>query len=345
LFVFALLLSVTMAIQPWGHRGSSAYFPENTIPAFTAALEEYSHFELDVQITSDGYVAVIHDRTVDRTTNGTGNINNLPWAGYVSFLDAGSWKGPEFAGTHVPLLQDALNLVRENTVYKNRMVVIDTKWITPSILQPMWSIFKSYTMQEQSRFYIGCWDIPCLQEAQMYFPMTVPRALIRDSLPPAVQWTQFKELGVSMFHLNQNAITSQFVTDAHNAGFQVNCWTVNTVEDIEANAAKGVDHIMGDYPTRIVAVTGPALVSDFGINDTQIPESYASYVTSKCLEIQRRQFSFSSSDKFFLDSEACGELAKCSEINSPDDAMAQNCRAAAERFVIETKQGLVMGTD
>lgn len=85
----------------FAHRGASAYAPENTLPAFQLALDRYADgIELDVTLSADGQVVVIHDTTIDRTTNGTGQVKSLEHAALRKF-DAGVWFGPEFEGTHL----------------------------------------------------------------------------------------------------------------------------------------------------------------------------------------------------------------------------------------------------
>lgn len=93
------------------HRGYSAVAPENTLPAFAAAvLAGATHVEFDVRTTADGVPVVIHDRTVDRTTTGTGHVADLTSA-EVATLDAGSWLSPAYAGTRVPTLAETLDLL------------------------------------------------------------------------------------------------------------------------------------------------------------------------------------------------------------------------------------------
>lgn len=93
------------------HRGYSSVAPENTLPALAAAVRAGATFvEFDVRTTADGVPVVIHDRTVDRTTGGTGNVWDLPLA-EVRSLDAGSWFSPAYAGVRVPLLTEALDLL------------------------------------------------------------------------------------------------------------------------------------------------------------------------------------------------------------------------------------------
>jgi glycerophosphoryl diester phosphodiesterase len=93
------------------HRGYSAIAPENTLPALAAAGPAGATFvEFDVRTTADGVPVVIHDRTVDRTTNGTGAVWELT-ADEVRALDAGAWFSRAYAGVRVPLLADALEVL------------------------------------------------------------------------------------------------------------------------------------------------------------------------------------------------------------------------------------------
>jgi glycerophosphoryl diester phosphodiesterase len=97
--------------RPWiiAHRGVSMHAPENTFAAFDLALREGADFiELDVRRSRDGRLVVIHDATVDRTTNGRGRVADLPWE-ELNRLDAGSWFGPAFAGQPLPLLEEVLD--------------------------------------------------------------------------------------------------------------------------------------------------------------------------------------------------------------------------------------------
>ncbi len=93
------------------HRGFSAQYPENTLVAFRAALElGCGWIELDVRRTADGVLVVLHDDTVDRTTDGQGLIDEMEWRD-VQTLDAGSWKDSSFIGERLPSLEQVLTLV------------------------------------------------------------------------------------------------------------------------------------------------------------------------------------------------------------------------------------------
>jgi glycerophosphoryl diester phosphodiesterase len=96
------------------HRGNSTDYPENTIPAFEAAIGAgVDQIELDVRVTYDGELVVIHDATVNRTTNGTGKVCEKTLA-EIKSLDAGSYKGEQFVGTRIPTFVEFMELVKDH---------------------------------------------------------------------------------------------------------------------------------------------------------------------------------------------------------------------------------------
>ena len=99
------------------HRGYSKEAPENTLPAFALAKERgIPGVELDVHLCTTGEVVVIHDDSVDRTTNGTGRVEDLSWE-QLRALDAGNWKDPKYAGTRIPLLSEVFALLGKSVIY------------------------------------------------------------------------------------------------------------------------------------------------------------------------------------------------------------------------------------
>lgn len=96
------------------HRGSNHTHPENTLPAFQEAIRAGAHqIELDVYLTDHGDLVVIHDRTVDRTSDGRGDVRQMTLA-EIRRLDAGSWKDERFAGVRIPTLDEALEIMPHN---------------------------------------------------------------------------------------------------------------------------------------------------------------------------------------------------------------------------------------
>lgn len=96
------------------HRGAMKTHPENTIPAFKAAINAGAQMiEMDVWLTKDKQMVIIHDNTVNRTTNGSGKVSGLTLAD-IKELDAGSWKSPEFKGVQIPTFEETLKIMPRN---------------------------------------------------------------------------------------------------------------------------------------------------------------------------------------------------------------------------------------
>lgn len=122
------LLTTPQTVRIAGHRGHSAGAPENTFAAFRKARELGGAgvtCETDLALTSDGEFVLIHDETVDRTTDGHGLVRNMRCA-EITKLDAGRWFGEEFAGERIPRLPDALSLARElGIIYQLELKIYD----------------------------------------------------------------------------------------------------------------------------------------------------------------------------------------------------------------------------
>lgn len=105
------------------HRGYSAGAPENTLPSFRTAIKKrYDYIECDIQFTKDGVPVVIHDNTVDRTSNGKGKVSSYTYK-KIRKLDFGSWKDKKYAGTKIPGFQEVLRLCKKT----NTKMIIELK--------------------------------------------------------------------------------------------------------------------------------------------------------------------------------------------------------------------------
>lgn len=115
------------------HRGLDDKFPENTLTAFEQALTRGMGIEFDLNMTSDGELVVIHDDSVDRTTDGSGRVAQMTLA-ELKELDAGSWKGPQFAGLRIPTFGEALEVIAANAS-ADPAIALDVKTIEPDIIK------------------------------------------------------------------------------------------------------------------------------------------------------------------------------------------------------------------
>jgi glycerophosphoryl diester phosphodiesterase len=129
------------------HRGLVRHAPENTLSAFAAAVELGLSIELDVYQTSDKQLVVIHDKTVDRTTDGTGEVTKMTLA-EIRQLDAGSWFHPSYAGLKVPTLEEAFQLIRKRQ-RKPVTIALNMKVISPGIEANIVKLVAKYDLFEQ----------------------------------------------------------------------------------------------------------------------------------------------------------------------------------------------------
>jgi glycerophosphoryl diester phosphodiesterase len=232
-----------------GHRGGSLEAPENTMASFRHALDlGIRYVELDVQMTSDGVPVVLHDPTLDRTTNGTGPVRDVTFA-ELSTLDAGSHFSPEFAGERVPTLREVLELC----VAAGAGVVAEIKDV------------RLYTgMEERVAALMGeMWtrgaeDLWCISfdHAAIRKMRTLDAALPLGYLyPPDQQEFVAPDDTVQAYcPFYQSAIARpDQVQRAHDLGKFVFVWTVNTREDMLALARTGVDGIVSDRPSLLLS--------------------------------------------------------------------------------------------
>ena len=148
------------------HRGNSRYFPENTMVAFASALElPVDQLEIDLHMTRDGEIILMHDHRVDRTTDGTGPVRAHTLR-EMRALDAGRWKDPRFAGEKVPLFTEFLDLLRDhpqmtvNVELKDYPEGEDPDWAYRSADKSL-DMLAQYGMWE--RIWINCWSAPLLE--------------------------------------------------------------------------------------------------------------------------------------------------------------------------------------
>jgi glycerophosphoryl diester phosphodiesterase len=109
--ILAGAADVAVSPKACAHRGDLKCFPENTVPAFESAVTKGAHqIEFDLYLSKDGRLIVIHDETVDRTTDGKGKVTDLTFD-ELRALDAGGWFAPEFAGTRIPTFRETLEAI------------------------------------------------------------------------------------------------------------------------------------------------------------------------------------------------------------------------------------------
>lgn len=239
-----------------GHRGDRADAPENTIPAFEAAFGSgLMIVETDVQLTADGVPVLLHDLTVDRTTDGTGAIADLTIA-EVEKLDAGSWYDKKFAGTRIPQLGEFLDLLAATPRVK---AIIELKefWTRDEIRGILDGI---YVRGVQNRVVFAGRHLGTVENLGDV-AAAIPRVIIRRDLPA-------NPVSLARFYGAIAIMTSPWsletypdaVADMHAAGYGVLLYTLNSEKRWSEATAYGVDGIVTDAPSELdswIAETAP----------------------------------------------------------------------------------------
>jgi glycerophosphoryl diester phosphodiesterase len=233
------------------HRGASGHAPENTMAAFRRAVELGAHFiETDLQITRDARVIAIHDFTLDRTTNGKGQVHLLPLEEILA-LDAGGWYGGRgaavFSGERVPTLKEILDFAKEHDV----IFYLEIK------SGPAWGIEHAVVaaLRDQNasaRVVILSFDPATLDSVHRLDSTMMTGFLLEHPSNDLVERTV--RAGARQIVARGDLITPDVVEKAHSAGLQVVAWTINETEQMLRLIAAGVDGIITDYPDRLLSV-------------------------------------------------------------------------------------------
>jgi glycerophosphoryl diester phosphodiesterase len=237
--------------QVFAHRGAKTVAPENTLPAFQAALDMgVDGIELDVQRSADGQLFIMHNFTVDATTNGQGKVADLT-AAQLARLDAGRWFDPAFAGVGVPTLQEVFDLVgrrcRINVEIKSQdalgggEVELVAALIRDRQLydQVIVSSFNPITLIKMR------WYDRKIRLGLLYSGQPLPPHLAAAWLSPVMR--------PEALHPHHALVDAEFTAWAKSIPAAVNTWTVNDVDEAKRLAGLGVDAIISDVPDRIMA--------------------------------------------------------------------------------------------
>jgi glycerophosphoryl diester phosphodiesterase len=242
------------------HRGGAGLWPENTMYAFKKAVElGVDALEMDVHSTADGELIVIHDTTLDRTTNGKGSISSLKYA-ELQKLDAGyNWTNDN--GRTFPFRGQGIVIPRLEEVFlafPEMKFNIEIKPRDSSLAKPLCQLIHKHGMSNRvliasfsdeaiSSFRKECGDVATSGSATETLKFFTLNRLYLD----AVYSPDAYALQVPEKKGNQEVVTKSFLEAAHSRNLAVYAWTINDVETAKRMLALGVDGILTDYPDRL----------------------------------------------------------------------------------------------
>lgn len=232
----------------FGHRGASAYAPENTLESFKLAMDMGADgFELDVHMSKDGQLVVIHDESVDRTTDGTGLVKDLTLA-QLKALDASN--GMEnYRGAKIPALAEVYDLIGDTHHIVNVEIKTD-ECFYPEIEEKCLALAREKGVEE--RIIYSSFNHHTLIRMRKLQPDVKLGMLFGDIM--VKPWEYAKQLGVDYLHpMKMNIYVPGFAEGTCGAGYGINMWTINDAETM-AECLKQDAGIITNYPDVAVAL-------------------------------------------------------------------------------------------
>jgi glycerophosphoryl diester phosphodiesterase len=234
----------------FAHRGARGHAPENTLLAFDLAFDLGADaIECDVQRSRDGELVIIHDGTVNRTTNGAGAVAELSFAD-LRALDAGRvWRIPQ----RIPTLAETLDLARRRGGALNLEIKGESVEESIGTAEAVEPVLRALEEPLRSRLLVSSFEHPAVAFLKERLPWLRVATLYsgrawqkQDMLAPALA------MGAEAIHPGVSLTTAELVTQAHAKELRVNVWTANRPATIRKLLAWGVDGLFSDYPERVI---------------------------------------------------------------------------------------------
>lgn len=220
------------------HRGAKAYEPENTFQAFQKALDLNSDgIELDVHLSADGHIIVIHDETIDRTTNGKGLVSDFTLAELKSFLIDGK--------SQIPTLIEVFDLVDKKCLINIELKGLGT---APKVV----SLIEEYISKKDwnyNQFIVSSFEWNMLEETANLNPNIPVGVLTEENIDTSLAFAE--KIKAKAIHPDFNLLNEENVHQIQEKGYLVLPWTVNTEEDIKKVKSYKVNGIISDNPDKI----------------------------------------------------------------------------------------------
>ena len=231
------------------HRGFSGIYPENTMLAFSKAVSEgdCDGLELDVHFSKDGELMVMHDRSLERTTTGTGYISDYTYDDLM-YLDAGIKFDARFAGERIPKLIQVLELVKNNDLMLN-IELKNYEVEYPGIERAVVLLIKKMNLEKQ--VFLSSFNHISIAECKRSYPEIRAGILYHQPLFNAEKYCV--TIGADTIHPHYGLLQYEknLTERCRAAGLCVNTWTVNEEADMEYMVAQQVDSIITNFPNKL----------------------------------------------------------------------------------------------
>ncbi|EWG12811.1 glycerophosphodiester phosphodiesterase [Cytobacillus firmus] len=232
------------------HRGATGYAPENTIAGFDLAVDmKADYIEIDVQRSKDGELVVIHDTSVDRTTDGTGKVGDLTFD-YLRSLDAGSWKGEQFAGEPIPAFEEILDRYHGKV---GILIELKAPELYPGIEEQVADALKERNLDkpQNEKIIIQSFNFESMKKMDQLLPKVPIGVLTSNRADTTAEALQEFSAYADWFNPSYGIVTEELVNQVHSLGMQIGSWTVRSQEAADFLFEMEVDAIITDYPDYV----------------------------------------------------------------------------------------------
>ncbi|MFC7364248.1 MULTISPECIES: glycerophosphodiester phosphodiesterase [Bhargavaea] len=233
------------------HRGASGHAPENTMAAYQKAFEmKADYIEIDVQMSQDGELVIIHDNTVDRTTNGTGTVGEMTFE-ELRQLDAGSWFSEDYAGEKILTFGEVLDAFRGKI---GILIELKSPELYPGVEEKVAEelIKRNLHKPNNEKVVIQSFNHKSMQKSKELLP-SLPHGVIAGPSWANVTEEQLAEFATyaDYFNPNMNIVTHEMVDDVHEAGMKIYPYTSRSQEQALRLFDLNVDGIVTDYTEHV----------------------------------------------------------------------------------------------
>ncbi len=226
-------------IRVTSHRGFSRYVPENTLTAVEKAMEEQADsIEVDVRVTKDGELVLLHDNNLKRTTGVNKKIWNVDY-GEVSLLDAGSWMDEAYAGTRIPTLREVFELCKGKV---NLNLDLKYRSAAEGLVEKVVALIEEYEMEWQC--VITSTSLTVLENVKELNP-----DIRTGYITYQIYQGYYNNGNIDFFSIKSNLATKTVTREVHKNGKAIHVWTVNSENELERMKMIGVDNIITDDPS------------------------------------------------------------------------------------------------
>lgn len=224
-----------------GHRGARGLFPENTLVSFGRSYPYTKYFELDTMLCGSGELVVIHDETIDRTTNGKGKVSDLNLS-EIRKYDAGSFFSKEFSEEHIPTLQELIEKMPKDTVFDIEVKSEGIEMARIRLAEVLTTLIRNLNIR--NRIFVSSFDARLLEKVKLKDP-----SLLRGQLLDK-EWDQslWDHSEPDLILPHHSSVNKEWVNRLNSENLMVIPYTVNEENDWIRLIDAGVSGIITDRP-------------------------------------------------------------------------------------------------